>query len=150
MIKPFAEQYCGNTFVTCPGSNQPVQPAETETPIIKDNIRLLDLVRQARLWLHKQELITDDEYVDLATIGSGSARRLEDYDDIRSKLTSALAREKELREENARLANLAHRIYDQLGDDDVWGRTTAGGSAELDYIQDELERCKPALTKPTP
>lgn len=120
------------------GSNQPVQPAETETPLQaawRVAIEISAILERQRPVSLCGELPRDVQAILTA---------------IERQLTSALAREKELREKNDRLANLAHRIYDQLGDDDVWGRSTAGGSAELDYIQDELERCKPAITKPTP
>lgn len=43
-------------------------------------------------------------------------------------------------EEIQRAVSLARRIYDQVDSPQVWGRTTASGSAELDFIQDELER----------
>lgn len=54
--------------------------------LLKNGPRLLDLVRQTRSQLHEGELISDEEYVALTMIGSASARRLEDYDDLRAQL----------------------------------------------------------------
>ena len=43
--------------------------------------RLYDLVRYCRGELHEEGLITDREYAEMASWGSASARRLEDYDE---------------------------------------------------------------------
>ena len=53
---------------------------------IRNGARLLDLVRYQRQELHEAGLITDEEYAELARVGSESARRLEDYDDLRASL----------------------------------------------------------------
>lgn len=45
-----------------------------------DNQRLMDLVRFCRHKLYDENLITKEEFVELVSVGSGSARRLEDYD----------------------------------------------------------------------
>ncbi len=63
--------------------------------------RLRDLVRYKRAELHDDGLITDQEYGDLAKVGSESARRLEGYDDLRATIKSLTA---ELEEVRARLA----------------------------------------------
>lgn len=52
-----------------------------------NNQRLFDLVRYQRSELHHASLITDEEYAELAMAGSQSARRLEDYDQVRAKIT---------------------------------------------------------------
>lgn len=61
----------------------------------KINVRLFDLVRYMRAELHEAELITDSEYgwlcseASLATgAGSPSPRRLEDYDELRRRLSA--------------------------------------------------------------
>lgn len=51
------------------------------------NERLFDLVRSQRIELHTEGLITDEEYVMLAS-DSASVQRLEDYDVLRAKLDS--------------------------------------------------------------
>jgi transposase len=51
------------------------------------NTRLFDLVRYSRAELHESGLITDEEYVMLAS-DSASVERLEDYDKLRAKLDS--------------------------------------------------------------
>ena len=51
------------------------------------NQRLFDLVRYMRSELHDAELITDEEYVMLAS-EHASVQRLEDYDALRAKLDS--------------------------------------------------------------
>lgn len=60
------------------------------------DVRLFDLVRYARSYLHESELITDEEYTWLcsdaplarsAEGGSPSPRRLEAYDAVRTRLT---------------------------------------------------------------
>jgi hypothetical protein len=65
---------------------------------LNTHVRLFDLVRQQRSELHQADLITDDEYVWLSggaklasdpKGGSPSPRRLEDYDEMRSRLTAA-------------------------------------------------------------
>jgi hypothetical protein len=60
---------------------------------INTNVRLFDLVRFMRSELHEADLITDREYGWLCAEapmakgqGSPSPRRLEDYDEIRSKM----------------------------------------------------------------
>lgn len=67
---------------------------------INSNVRMFDLVRSARSELHEEGLITDSEYswlcaeAELATspeCGSPSPRRLEDYDDLRTKLDASHA-----------------------------------------------------------
>lgn len=77
------------------------------TPPINTHVRLFDLVRYMRSELHQAELITDEEYSwlcaesELATApegGSPSPRRLEDYDDLRKKLTEKDAQIVALRE----------------------------------------------------
>jgi len=67
------------------------------------HVRLFDLVRYSRGYLHEADLITDDEYAWLCGAplakgaGSPSPRRLEDYDDLRAKLTEGEARFEEAR-----------------------------------------------------
>jgi len=70
------------------------------TEPINTNVRLFDLVRYARIMLHEDDLITDDEYAWLCAApmaqgpGSPSPRRLEDYDELRQRerrLVEALA-----------------------------------------------------------
>lgn len=51
--------------------------------------RLLDLVRYSRHALHDENLITDDEFAALVSEGAESARRLESYDELRTKLDAA-------------------------------------------------------------
>lgn len=61
---------------------------------INTNTRLFDLVRYSRATLHQDGLITDDEYAWLCAApmatsengGSPSARRLEDYDELRAEI----------------------------------------------------------------
>lgn len=61
---------------------------------INTHVRLFDLVRQQRVELHEQNLISDEEYAWLSggpmaispKGGSPSVERLEDYDQMRSKL----------------------------------------------------------------
>lgn len=62
---------------------------------INTNVRLFDLVRYARHTLHRDNLITDEEYAWLCMEaplakgpGSPSPRRLEDYDAIRVKMAA--------------------------------------------------------------
>lgn len=55
-----------------------------------ENQRLLDLVRYCRATLHEDGLITDQEYADLVCEGSDSARRLEDYDDVKQERDKAV------------------------------------------------------------
>ncbi len=64
---------------------------------INTNVRLFDLVRHMRLELHRENLITDDEYSWLCSEagmskdtkgGSPSPRRLEDYDALRAQLAA--------------------------------------------------------------
>ena len=74
---------------------------QSDTPrtdaAINTNVRLFDLVRFMRSELHKQGLITEEEYVWLCSSkmatspqgGSPSPRRLEDYDQLQSKLAEA-------------------------------------------------------------
>jgi hypothetical protein len=50
----------------------------------KLNQRLFDLVRYSRGFLHKEKLITDEEYAELC-ITHGSVQRLEDYDELIEK-----------------------------------------------------------------
>jgi len=65
----------------------------SEVKEINTNVRLFDLVRFMRSELHKQNLITDDEYGWLCSSemamdkngGSPSPRRLEDYDILRAQ-----------------------------------------------------------------
>lgn len=56
-----------------------------------DNQRLFDLVRQQRMELHEVELITDEEYIELAKEHSAVAR-LEDYDELRAQLAAQTKR----------------------------------------------------------
>lgn len=60
-----------------------MEPAKLNT-----NQRLWDLVRQQRMELHRDRLITDEEYAVLAAYGG--ARRLEDYDALRDLALRAL------------------------------------------------------------
>ena len=62
---------------------------------INTNVRLFDLVRHCRASLHEEGLITDKEFVWLCAEalmatspsgGSPSARRLEDYDQLRERI----------------------------------------------------------------
>ena len=62
---------------------------------INTNVRLFDLVRHCRASLHEEGLITDKEYAWLCAEalmatspsgGSPSARRLEDYDQLRERI----------------------------------------------------------------
>ena len=61
---------------------------------INTNVRLFDLVRHCRANLHEEGLITDKEYAWLcaeapmatSSGGSPSARRLEDYDQLRERI----------------------------------------------------------------
>jgi hypothetical protein len=57
---------------------------------VKDGERLLDLVRYSRHALHEEGLITDQEYTELMGVHA-SPRRLEGYDEVRTKLTAAAA-----------------------------------------------------------
>ena len=50
---------------------------------LKCTERLLDLVRYMRIELHDAGLITDDEYVALATMGPESVQRLQTYDHVK-------------------------------------------------------------------
>lgn len=71
----------------------------TTEPTINTNVRLFDLVRHQRSALHKDGLITDEEYAWLCGSemamspqgGSPSPRRLEDYDHMRETLRNAEA-----------------------------------------------------------
>lgn len=72
-----------------PMPNEDKAVTEAKAPLRRDDPRLLDLVRQMRAPLHEDGLITDQEYADLAAVGSISARRLETYDDMRVKLALA-------------------------------------------------------------
>lgn len=58
--------------------------------ITQNNQRLLDLVRYSRAELHEDGLISDQEYADLVEVGSISARRLEDYDEIKQSIIDLL------------------------------------------------------------
>jgi hypothetical protein len=77
---------------------------------INSHRRLFDLVRFMRSELHEADLIDADEYAwlcshefkeDKGKPGSPSPRRLEDYDDLRTRLTAA---ERRLAEQTAKLA----------------------------------------------
>lgn len=57
----------------------------SETRRIRNGERLLDLVRYKRHALHEDNLITDEEYAELCSVGPGSARRLENYDVITAR-----------------------------------------------------------------
>lgn len=57
---------------------------------LHDNRRLWDLVRYQRMELHDAELISDQEYADLAS-DHGSVKRLETYESLRRDLASAKA-----------------------------------------------------------
>lgn len=48
---------------------------------LPDHARLVDLVRYCRHHLHREELITDEEYAALASV-DGAVQRLEMYDVI--------------------------------------------------------------------
>lgn len=61
-----------------------------EAPILQDTQRLIDLVRYCRAELHCTDLITDEEYAELASI-TGSPARLRSYDAV----TRELAQERE-------------------------------------------------------
>lgn len=50
-----------------------------------DRKRLWDLVRQQRMELHDAELISDEEYAELASDG-GSVKRICSYDDMREEI----------------------------------------------------------------
>lgn len=54
-----------------------------------ENQRLLDLVRVNRSALLSCELITEDEYAWLASLSSSAHQRLDDYDELRTKLAAA-------------------------------------------------------------
>jgi len=77
-----------------------------ETPHINTHVRLFDLVRYHRAELHREGLITDEEYGFLCAGpmamspkgGSPSRHRLEDYDELRVNLSAALAENAKLRE----------------------------------------------------
>jgi len=71
--------------------------SDTPMPQINTHVRLFDLVRYSRSSLHKDGLITDEEYAwlcadaPMATSPSGgspSPRRLEDYDKLRRDLAA--------------------------------------------------------------
>jgi hypothetical protein len=51
-------------------------------------LRLLDLVRFSRGYLHDAEAISDEEYVALVEVGAQSARRLESYDEMKAERAS--------------------------------------------------------------
>lgn len=78
---------------------------------ISSHLRQFDLVRQMRGELHRQNLITDEEYVWLCRhnptreAGSPSPRRLEDYDELRAKLAEA-------EKDKERLIKVARRCLD--------------------------------------
>lgn len=55
--------------------------------------RLADLVAHCRQTLHEENLISDEEYAALA--GTGAARRLESYDEVRERLALAERRAEE-------------------------------------------------------
>ena len=55
------------------------------TPSPFTNQRLFDLVRQQRMELHNADLISDEEYLELAHEHSAVAR-LEDYDAMRERI----------------------------------------------------------------
>lgn len=55
------------------------------------NSRLQDLVRQARHELHMAELVTDEEFAELAAAEPGAVTRLEDYDQVRRGLRTICA-----------------------------------------------------------
>lgn len=64
--------------------------------LIKNQDRLLDLVRYCRGKLHQEALITDEEYADLVNVGSSSARRLETYDGLMGQVREGHAEIKRL------------------------------------------------------
>lgn len=75
----------------------------SEKHAINTHVRLFDLVRFMRAELHQADLITSEEYAWLCMEaplskggGSPSPRRLEDYDDIRARLTALAAENKAL------------------------------------------------------
>lgn len=64
--------------------------------LLRDNQRLLDLVRQQRMELHDADLITDQEYADLAQV-DGAVERLESYDAVRGQLAAEQKKVEEIR-----------------------------------------------------
>lgn len=67
------------------------EPQDNEqTPkMFANNQRVIDMLRFCRSELHEAELITNDEYAEIVQLGSASARRLEDYDELRTRLAAA-------------------------------------------------------------
>lgn len=64
-----------------------------------ERVRLLDLVRYCRHQLHEEGLITADDLAALLEVGPESARRLESYDDLRSRLAQVEQERNDLREQ---------------------------------------------------
>lgn len=69
-----------------------IERLKADKPAINTNVRLFDLVRYARAYLHGEQLIDMEEYAWLCGEapmskggGSPSPRRLEDYDKIRER-----------------------------------------------------------------
>lgn len=83
-------------YVDWANQDAPAAPAKDAqiATLQAENLRLFDLVRHQRHELHKAELITNEEYASLMTDpradgpGSPSPRRIESYDQMRSKLAT--------------------------------------------------------------
>lgn len=79
------------------------------------NQRERDLLRYCRIHLHSDDLISDDEYAEMAQWGSGAARRLENYDELRARiasLTSALPSQPKASEPPANAETVASLLRD--------------------------------------
>jgi len=109
---------------TVQGRLRKLTKAEADTKAAKDAEikapqRLFDLVRYMRHELHASDLITDEEYAEICSWGSESARRLEDYDSIREQLKSKDAEIAELKASRDELLealkNVSDEAYNYIG-----------------------------------
>lgn len=81
-----------------------------------DNVRLYDLVRYQRHELFDAGLITIEEWTALAVTGADSARRLEDYDQLRKRLIQAESTRTAAQAEATRQTLLAREYHAQVDD----------------------------------
>lgn len=86
---------------------------------INSNVRMFDLVRYSRQYLHEAQLITDEEYFWLCQDaeftssdgnGSPSRKRLEDYDDLMTKLNLSASGDTLVTELSNRLSYIRKRV----------------------------------------
>lgn len=120
---------------------------------INTHVRLFDLVRYQRAELHEAGLITDAEYAWLCAEapmskspkgGSPSRQRLEDYDELRAKLTTTETHAKSLEGRVKELEKLTERVFGNHRD--VEGKAGWDPAGEFDFtdLRQYLALLRPA------